>query len=132
RQSFVARTIWPQDYSMDAARLKLEPLAAGETLEALVRRETRPELDGYETRLLWERNPGQPRKWDDLAVLGVLLNGAQGDDDEAHGGHFAVVTGRYEAGGLWADWMVNNFYNLDYFSEKGIVASMLPMDNYLM
>jgi hypothetical protein len=28
--------------------------------------------------------------------------------------------------------MVNNFYNLDYFSEKGIVASMLPMDNYLM
>ena len=28
--------------------------------------------------------------------------------------------------------MVNNFYNLDSFSEKGIVASMLPMDNYLM
>ena len=28
--------------------------------------------------------------------------------------------------------MVNNFYNLGSFSEKGIVASMLPMDNYLM
>jgi len=27
---------------------------------------------------------------------------------------------------------VNNFYNLDYFSEKGIVASMVPMDNYQM
>jgi hypothetical protein len=28
--------------------------------------------------------------------------------------------------------MVNNFYNLDYFSEKGIVAAMVPMDNYQM
>ena len=27
-------------------------------------------------------------------VLGLLVNGAQGDDDEAHGGHFALVTGR--------------------------------------
>src|SRR5215470_9271312 len=28
--------------------------------------------------------------------------------------------------------MANNFYNLDEVSEKGIVASMLPLDNYLM
>jgi len=27
---------------------------------------------------------------------------------------------------------VNNFYNLDEVSEKGIIASMLPIDNYLM
>jgi hypothetical protein len=30
-----------------------------------------------------------------------------------------------------ADWMVNNFYNLDSFSEKGITAAVLPLDNYL-
>ena len=28
--------------------------------------------------------------------------------------------------------MANNFYNLDEVSEKGIIASMLPLDNYLM
>jgi hypothetical protein len=28
--------------------------------------------------------------------------------------------------------MVNNFYNLDSFSEKGIIAATVPMDNYLM
>ena len=26
-----------------------------------------------------------------------MVNGAQGDDDEAHGGHFAIVTGRVQA-----------------------------------
>jgi hypothetical protein len=28
--------------------------------------------------------------------------------------------------------VVNNFYNLDSYSEKGIVAAPVPMDNYLM
>jgi len=42
------------------------------------------------------------------------------------------VTGRVGAKGEIADWMVNNFYNLDEVSEKGIIASMLPLDNYLM
>ena len=130
--ALVARTIWPQDYVIDQARLKLLPLRGSETLSQLVRREPNAERERYEVRLLWERSPGKPREWADLAVLGLLLNGAQGDDDEAHGGHFAVVTGRYAQNGEWADWMVNNFYNLDYFSEKGIVASMLPMDNYLL
>jgi hypothetical protein len=129
---FVARTIWPQDYVLDAAKTKLAPLGPGESLDALVRREVKGERDTYEARLLWERNPGQPRGWDKLAALGVLLNGAQGDDDEAHGGHFAIVTGRVGPGGQWSDWMVNNFYNLDSFSEKGIVAAMVPMDNYQM
>ena len=129
KPAVIARTIWPQDYVIDAAASKLAPLAAGETLSGLVRHAGAAR---YETRTLWERNPGQPRNWDKLAALGVMLNGAQGDDDEAHGGHFAIVTGRGSARGEWSDWLVNNFYNLDSFSEKGIVASMVPMDNYLM
>ena len=64
-------------------------------------------------------------------MIGILLNGAQGDDDEAHGGHFAIATGRHDKGSEMADWMVNNFYNLGSFSEKGITAAMLPMANYL-
>jgi hypothetical protein len=54
----------------------------------------------------------------------------QGDDDEAHGGHFAVATGRFGAQGEWHDWLVNNFYNLGSVSEKGIIAASLPMDSY--
>ncbi|UUZ56530.1 hypothetical protein LP419_16080 [Massilia sp. H-1] len=61
-----------------------------------------------------------------------MLNGAQGDDDEAYGGHFAIATGAVGQQGEWSDWVVNNFYNLDSFSEKGIVAAPVPMDNYLM
>ena len=61
-----------------------------------------------------------------------MLSGAQGDDDEAHGGHFAVATGTVGPDGGWADWTVNNFYTLDAVSEKGIVAARVPMDNYLM
>jgi hypothetical protein len=60
-----------------------------------------------------------------------MINGAQGDDDEAHGGHFAVATGHFGARGEWNDWLVGNFYNLDSQSEKGIVASTLTMDAYL-
>ncbi len=60
-----------------------------------------------------------------------MLNGAQGDDDEAHGGHFAMVTGRVGPGGAMGDWLADNFYTLDAFSEKGIVASVVPLDNYL-
>jgi hypothetical protein len=64
-------------------------------------------------------------------VLAFILNGAQGDDDEAHGGHFAVVTGVFGPRGEWGDWLVNNFYNLDSVSEKGIIAATLPMDAYM-
>jgi hypothetical protein len=60
-----------------------------------------------------------------------MLNGAQGDDDDAHGGHFALVTGRVDPEGAMGDWLANNFYSLDLVSEKGILASMLPLDNYL-
>lgn len=134
--TFTARTIWPQDWAIDEKQLRLEPLLADETLQSIVRRHQNARHETYEARLLWERTPAATpaaRDWSGRAVIGVMLNGAQGDDDEAHGGHFAIVTGRHaraEHGGM-ADWMVNNFYGLDSFSEKGITASMLPLDNYL-
>jgi hypothetical protein len=80
---------------------------------------------------LWEREPGKARRWDGKPVLAVMLNGAQGDDDEAHGGHFAMVTGRVGSDGAIGDWLANNFYTLDAFSEKGIAAAVVPLDNYL-
>jgi len=61
----------------------------------------------------------------------LMVNGAQGDDDEAHGGHFALVTGRVQVDGQIGDWLVNNFYSLDVESEKGILAAPVPLDNYL-
>jgi hypothetical protein len=64
-------------------------------------------------------------------VLALMLNGAQGDDDEAHGGHFALVTGRVGGRGEIADWLVGNFYPLDVHSEKGIIAGFTPLDHYL-
>jgi hypothetical protein len=83
------------------------------------------------TRVLWQRSGASP-SFAGRHALALVLSGAQGDDDEAHGGHFAVATGTVGVGGAWADWTVNNFYNLDSVSEKGIVAARVPMDNYLM
>ncbi|QNA87493.1 hypothetical protein G4G28_01640 [Massilia sp. Dwa41.01b] len=131
RPVFTARTIWPADFSLDTARLKNAPLKDSAELTALVREPLKPQ-QGVDTRLLWERHPGQARNWQDKPVLGIVLNGAQGDDDESLGGHFAIATGRFGKNGDWSGWAVNNFYNLDSVSEKGIVAATVPMDNYLM
>ncbi|MEO7496895.1 MAG: hypothetical protein ABIT83_17685 [Massilia sp.] len=132
KQAFVARTIWPKDFIIDAAKLKAAPLAQPGGLAAFVREAGGGAAAPYTTRLLWERTPGKTRDWQDKAVIGIMLNGAQGDDDEAFGGHFAIATGRYGAKGEFADWTVNNFYNLDSVSEKGIISATVPMDNYLM
>ncbi|MBD8530886.1 MULTISPECIES: hypothetical protein [unclassified Massilia] len=131
RATFTARTIWPADFGLDTASLKSEPLKNAAELTDFVRAPVKDQ-QGVETRLLWERHPGQARAWTDKPVLGVVLNGAQGDDDESLGGHFAIATGRLGAQGDWSGWAVNNFYNLDSVSEKGIVAATVPMDNYLM
>ena len=130
QQHFVARVIWPEDYRIDAGKLQPEPLRAGESLTDLLK--AQDAKGAFATRLLWERNPGSFRDGQRKAVLAFMLNGAQGADDEAHGGHFAVVTGWHRADGQWADWLVDNFYSLNSVSEKGIIAAMLPMDNYLM
>ncbi|MGJ9420510.1 hypothetical protein ACHAC9_22540 [Massilia sp. CMS3.1] len=131
RAVFTARTIWPADFALNIATLKSEPLKNASELAAFVREPTRQQ-SGIDTRLLWERHPGQARAWKDKPVLGIVLNGAQGDDDESLGGHFAIATGRFGDKGDWSNWAVNNFYNLDSVSEKGIVAATVPMDNYLM
>jgi hypothetical protein len=131
RKVFVARTIWPRDFAFEPARLQANPFQKPEDLAAFVR-EPAGTARGIETRLLWERHPGQPRDWRRKPVLAFVLNGAQGDDDESLGGHFAVATGRLGDRGEWSGWAVNNFHDLDSVSEKGIIAATLPMDNYLL
>lgn len=132
KPGFVARTIWPLDYAIDGARLPLTPLKSAVELYDFVRDKSLAADGNLASRLVWERTPGAGRSLAGKPVLGLVLDGAQGDDDESIGGHFAVATGRFGPHGEWADWAVNNFYNLDSVSEKGILAATLPMDNYLM
>ena len=128
----VARVIWPQRFRLDA-RMRPQPIdATTDALRTLVRKDADGGAHGaFEARTLWQRTPGGSDNWDDRPVLGLMLNGAQGDDDEAHGGHFALFTGRVGRDGTIGDWLVNNFYTLDSFSEKGIVAAPVTLDAYL-
>ena len=132
--TFVARTLWPEDFRLRALPPVRERRA--DVTPSLVMREWMREAPGggaqspFAAWTAWR----SARVPDDLAgrpVLAFMVNGAQGDDDEAHGGHFALVTGRIAADGSIADWLVNNFYTLDSESEKGIIAAPLPLDNYL-
>jgi hypothetical protein len=135
---FTARTLWPEEFRLDSSAPLRRVDATPEAVQALVRAEPRGGAQSpFEAITLWERSPGSARRWEGAPVLAVLLNGAQGDDDEAHGGHFALVTGRVGAAGTPGgpgainDLITNNFYTLDAESEKGIIAAMLPLDNYL-
>jgi hypothetical protein len=131
--AFVVRSVWPGDFRL------VPPLPARVTPAQDDRRgplrqclsevprggATRP----FAAWRLWERAgatglAGKP-------VLAFIANGAQGDDDEAHAGHFAIVTGRIGADGGIADWLVNDFYNLDSESEKAIIAAPVPLDSYM-
>lgn len=127
---FVARTIWPLNFKIMPT--PPEPLAQNESLQQLVRSNNGGAQHPFQTRVLWQRTPSADASWQGKAVIGLMLNGAQGDDDEAHGGHFGILTGRYEQDGDWSRWLVNNFYNLDSYSEKGIIAAPTPADKYLM
>lgn len=129
-QRFIARTVWPEDQRIVPASLTVAALPAGQSLGTLIEADAGGAQSDFSARLLWRRDGADPDPGR-RAVIALVLNGAQGDDDEAHGGHFAVATGLIERDGAWGDWTVNNFYNLANHSEKGIVASMLPMDNYL-
>lgn len=130
--TFTARTMWPEDFHLDE-RAPLRPVeATAGALRALVRAQPRGGAQSpFAAVALWERAPGAARRWQDAPVLAVMLNGAQGDDDEAHGGHFALVTGYVGTAGAIGDWIANNFYTLDTESEKGILPAMVPLDNYL-
>ncbi len=131
-ETFVARTIWPEAFRLDDRAPLRAVDSTAESIRMLVREEPAGGAQSpFAAMSLWERNPGAAREWEGKPVLAAMLNGAQGDDDEAHGGHFAMVTGRVGPGGAMGDWLADNFYTLDAFSEKGIVASVVPLDNYL-
>lgn len=125
QQGFIARSVWPLDFTIDAHTA--EPLGTHESLRTLIRQGS----DRHHSRLLWQRPDHEAGEEDGHAVLALMLNGAQGDDHEALAGHFAVVTGRHDAGGHYHNWLVNNFYNLDSFNEKAIIAAPTPLDRYL-
>ena len=106
-------------------------VSASEALRGLMREESRGGARSpYAAWTLWQRK-GARREWSGRPVLAFMVNGAQGDDDEAHAGHFALVTGRLRPDGAIGDWLVNNFYPLDAESEKGILPAPVPLDNYL-
>ena len=129
--SFAIRTLWPGRYAMPSAAAS-QPLKAGETVESLVRANHGGGTAQYAVRTLWRRDGGtQPLPLAGKPALAFVLNGAQGDDDESYGGHFAIATGRYGSAGEWDNWLVNNFYSLASVSEKGIIAATLPMDAYM-
>ena len=130
----VARTLWPEDFRLD----DLPPAhALPPNIPAAIalRQRTRADPRGgaqspYAAETLWRRS-GASAELRGRAIIGIMLNGAQGDDDEAHAGHFALVTGRVQDDGAIGDWLVNNFYTPDAESEKGILAAPVPLDNYL-
>jgi len=131
-QTFVARTIWPEAFKLDDCAPHRHVDATAQGIRMLVREEPAGGARStFAAMTLWEREPGTARRWEGKPVLAAMLNGAQGDDDEAHGGHFAMVTGRVGPEGAMGDWLADNFYTLDAFSEKGIVAAVVPLDNYL-
>ncbi|MBI3564753.1 MAG: hypothetical protein HY079_06125 [Elusimicrobia bacterium] len=129
-RTLVARTIWPEDYRIDPAHLKDADAKNAQDIDALVAADKGGAKGPFSAKLLWEK-PGAGRDWADKAVMGFMLNGAQGDDDEALAGHFSFFTGLFPRSGSMADWMFDNFYSMDVVSEKGIVAAMIPMDKYM-
>ena len=129
---FIVRTLWPQDFRLGPAApppRALPDADSAASLRTLMREAPQGGARSpYAATTLWQRDGGD---WAGLPVIGLMVNGAQGDDDEAHGGHFAIVTGRVQRDGGIGDWLVNNFYSLDVESEKGILAAPVPLDNYL-
>jgi hypothetical protein len=130
---FEIRSVWPQDWRLSQVCEPRVFPAAGD-VRAQWRALTRAAPRGGATSpfaawQLWSR--GTPAAPPGAPVLAFLVNGAQGEDDEAHAGHFAIATGRIARDGGIGDWLVNDFYTLDSESEKGILAAPVPLDNYL-
>ena len=124
--AFEMRTAWPDDFALAAP----PPMREAPAIRTLMREALRGGSDQpYAAWTLWQRE--ERADWAGRPVLALIVNGAQGDDDEAHAGHFAIVTGRVRADGRIGDWLVNNFYTLDSESEKGIIAAPVPLDAYL-
>jgi hypothetical protein len=77
---------------------------------------------------VWQRR--DDASWAGKPLVAFIVNGAQGDDDEAHGGHFSIATGRVADDGDLGAWLVDSFYSLDVVSEKGILPAPVPLDRY--
>src|SRR6185369_3886680 len=130
-QTFVVRSFWPESFRLPENPVPRELPAEPAALRAWVR--ARPgggAREPFSVESVWRR-PGSTGLQAGQGVLGLMLNGAQGDDDESHSGHFALMTGYLGEQGAIDDWLVNNFYTLDTESEKGIIAAPVPLDNYL-
>ena len=131
-RAFIARSLWPADYRLPQTATLSELPGDRPALAQSLRYAVRSDAQGdFSARLLWQRSPDLAVARSGQAVLGLMLNGAQGDDDEAHGGHFALLTGRVGAQGAIHDWLVANYYTLDAESEKGIISALQPLDGYL-
>lgn len=130
-QTFVVRSFWPENFRLPENPVRNEMAAEPAALRAWVRAQPNGGArEPFSVESVWRR-PGSTGPQAGQAVLGLMLNGAQGDDDEAHSGHFALMTGTLGEQGAIDDWLVNNFYTLDSESEKGIIAAPVPLDNYL-
>ena len=129
---FLARSIWPEDFRLDPAA----PLASVDASPGALRQFVREQAQGgaqspFLSQPVWQRTPDAARQRAGKPLIGLMLNGAQGDDDEAHAGHFALFCGRVGTEGEMHDWLVANYYTLDLESEKGILPAMQPMEGYL-
>ncbi len=126
-----ARSLWPEDFRLGPVPPPLRSLPQAATpamaLRALIAASGHA-ASAFEAVTLWQRET--QADWNGKAVLAFVLNGAQGDDDEAHAGHFAIATGRIAADGAIGDWLANNFYTLDSESEKGTLAAPVPLSGY--
>jgi len=129
---FVAHCLWPEGYRLEPSA-PLQPLTpTPRALRDFVREMPQGGVQSpFVTRLAWQREADSANRRAGRPVIALMLNGAQGDDDEAHGGHFALVTGRVGPNGEMHDWLVVNFYTLATESEKGIIAAMRPLEGYL-
>lgn len=129
QKRFVARTIWPEDFRVDFGSLQKAAAANDSDVDRMVGEDEGGAKDPFAVRLLWSRD--ETRDWAGRPVMGVMLNGAQGDDDESLAGHFSLFTGRFGPHGEMADWLFSNFYDMDQVSEKSIVPALVPMDKYM-
>ena len=132
--ALVGRVLWPTDFRVNVAG-PLDPLPEAANARLAIRAAMRAEASGgaqsaFHSQIFWERRPGR-REWSGKPVLVAQVNGAQGDDDEAWGGHFAIGTGILPEDGAISDVLINNFYSLDIVSEKGTLAAPVPFDGYL-
>ena len=129
--SFIARTFWPQDFCLPEASTTITMTADPAAIRNWVRAAPQGGARSpFAVESIWRRPNAEPMRAGQ-PLIGLILNGAQGDDDEAHGGHFALMTGQVGQEGALDDLLVNNFYTLDSESEKGIIAAPVPLDNYL-